>query len=210
MTLPCASAGARPCGSRKQRLRRGRPSPAPRAAVNRATQRWAITTALTLRPSAKPRFRGQFYYGFAEKDPNAIPPIRLAAFAGSQVDYCCEMHPGAEHGYALPDRDIHDKRAANRDWELIFAMFPPAALGLNCPSPQSQTPVQEGIKGYQLLPRSRLCNRPAQSSAYARRASSAIARARASPPVHPAAIGRDSSEGRRSSDIGMPRRHRYP
>jgi hypothetical protein len=27
------------------------------------------------------------------------------------------------HGYALPDRDLHDKRAANRDWELIFAMF---------------------------------------------------------------------------------------
>ena len=30
---------------------------------------------------------------------------------------------GAVHGYALPDRDIHDKRAANRDWELIFEMF---------------------------------------------------------------------------------------
>jgi len=44
-------------------------------------------------------------------------------FAGSPVDYCYEVHPGAEHGYALPDRDIHDKRAANRDWEVIFAMF---------------------------------------------------------------------------------------
>ena len=29
----------------------------------------------------------------------------------------------AEHGYALPDRDIFDKKAAERDWELIFAMF---------------------------------------------------------------------------------------
>jgi len=29
----------------------------------------------------------------------------------------------AEHGYALPNRDIHDKRAGNRDWELGFAMF---------------------------------------------------------------------------------------
>ena len=37
--------------------------------------------------------------------------------------YIYEVHPGAEHGYALPDRDIHDQRAANRDWELIFAMF---------------------------------------------------------------------------------------
>jgi dienelactone hydrolase len=54
------------------------------------------------------------------------PPIRQAlseAFAGCPVDYCYEVHPGAEHGYALPDRDIHDKRAANRDWELIFAIF---------------------------------------------------------------------------------------
>lgn len=39
------------------------------------------------------------------------------------VAYRHELHPGAEHGYALPNRDIHDKRAANRDWELIFAMF---------------------------------------------------------------------------------------
>jgi carboxymethylenebutenolidase len=72
------------------------------------------------------RFRGELYCGFAEKDPNAKPPIRQAlseAFAGCPVDYCYEVHPGAEHGYALPDRDIHDKRAANRDWELIFAMF---------------------------------------------------------------------------------------
>ena len=45
------------------------------------------------------------------------------AFAGCTVHYFYELHPGAEHGYALPDRDIHDKRAANRDWELIFAMF---------------------------------------------------------------------------------------
>ena len=42
---------------------------------------------------------------------------------GRPVYYSREVHPGAEHGYALPDRDIHDKRAANRDWELIFAMF---------------------------------------------------------------------------------------
>jgi len=72
------------------------------------------------------RLRGEIYCGFAENDPNATPPIRQAlgeAFAASPVRYFHELHPGAEHGYALPDRDIHDKRAANRDWELIFAMF---------------------------------------------------------------------------------------
>jgi len=29
----------------------------------------------------------------------------------------------AIHGYALPDRDVHHKGAANRDWERIFSMF---------------------------------------------------------------------------------------
>ena len=73
-----------------------------------------------------PRLRGELYCGFAEKDPNAAPPVRQAmgeAFIGCVVAYRPELHAGAEHGYALPDRDIHDKRAANRDWEMIFAMF---------------------------------------------------------------------------------------
>jgi carboxymethylenebutenolidase len=73
-----------------------------------------------------PRLRGELYCGYAEKDPNATPPIRAAmaeAFAGRAVDYRYALHAGAEHGYALPDRDIFDKRAADRDWELIFAMF---------------------------------------------------------------------------------------
>jgi carboxymethylenebutenolidase len=72
------------------------------------------------------RLRGELYCGFAEKDPDATPPVRQAlceAFSGCPVHYFYELHAGAEHGYALPDRDIHDKRAANRDWELIFAMF---------------------------------------------------------------------------------------
>jgi len=45
-------------------------------------------------------------------------------FAGcTQVKYRAIVHPGTVHGYALPDRDIFDKPAANRDWENIFAMF---------------------------------------------------------------------------------------
>jgi hypothetical protein len=30
---------------------------------------------------------------------------------------------GEQHGYALPDRDIYDKRATLTDWENILAMF---------------------------------------------------------------------------------------
>ncbi len=72
------------------------------------------------------RFRGELYCGFAEHDPHA-PPAMIAELGlllrTCPVRYRHEIHPGAEHGYALPNRDIHDKRAANRDWELIFAMF---------------------------------------------------------------------------------------
>jgi carboxymethylenebutenolidase len=39
------------------------------------------------------------------------------------VRYHYEVHRGADHGYALPDRDVYDKHCANRDWELIFALF---------------------------------------------------------------------------------------
>lgn len=72
------------------------------------------------------RFRGELYCGFAERDPYASPEMIRelgALLVRCPVEYRCEIHPGAEHGYALPNRDIHDKRAANRDWELIFAMF---------------------------------------------------------------------------------------
>ncbi|OFZ98879.1 MAG: hypothetical protein A3H35_08300 [Betaproteobacteria bacterium RIFCSPLOWO2_02_FULL_62_17] len=41
----------------------------------------------------------------------------------SPVRYQFCVHAGAIHGYALPDRDIYDKQAAERDWEHIFAMF---------------------------------------------------------------------------------------
>lgn len=72
------------------------------------------------------RLRGEFYCGFAETDPYA-PPAMIeelgALLARCPVRYHHEIHQGAVHGYALPDRDIHHKAGANRDWELIFAMF---------------------------------------------------------------------------------------
>lgn len=73
------------------------------------------------------KIEGELYCGFAEHDPFA-PPQTVAAFvdimkSGKAVAYRYEVHKGAEHGYALPHRDIYDKRAALRDWELIVAMF---------------------------------------------------------------------------------------
>ena len=70
--------------------------------------------------------RGEFYCGFAEHDSHA--PRAMIEELGKLLEPCpvryhFTIHPGAEHGYSLPDRDVHDKQATARDWEVIFAMF---------------------------------------------------------------------------------------
>jgi carboxymethylenebutenolidase len=69
---------------------------------------------------------GELYCGFGEKDRHT-PPSTVAALeralSPSRVQYRYEVHKGADHGYALPDRDVYDKHAANRDWEIIFDLF---------------------------------------------------------------------------------------
>jgi carboxymethylenebutenolidase len=83
-----------------------------------------------------PNVRGEVYFGFAEHDNWATPEMIAtlkATMESHGVDHRVEFHRGAHHGYALPNRDIFDKRAFNRDWELIFAMLarqiPPAFVG---------------------------------------------------------------------------------
>jgi carboxymethylenebutenolidase len=71
-------------------------------------------------------FRGELYCGFAEMDPYA--PLSMvkeleALLRPCPVDYRYAIHEGAQHGYALPNRDIFDAHGAARDWEQIFAMF---------------------------------------------------------------------------------------
>jgi carboxymethylenebutenolidase len=88
------------------------------------------TSLISDRPDSPHRFadrlRGEFYCGFAEADHYApLSMIRElgALLHGCPVKYHHEIHAGAVHGYALPDRDIHHKAGANRDWELIFTMY---------------------------------------------------------------------------------------
>jgi carboxymethylenebutenolidase len=73
------------------------------------------------------KMRGEIYCGFAEHDDLAPASTRKTledAFAVCpDVRYRAVLHKAAIHGYALPNRDIHDKQANNRDWENIFAMF---------------------------------------------------------------------------------------
>jgi len=72
------------------------------------------------------RFRGEIYCGMGSIDQHT-PPALVAQMAKllapCAVDYSYLVHDGVNHGYALPDRDVFDKQAANRDWERIFAMF---------------------------------------------------------------------------------------
>ena len=72
------------------------------------------------------RFRGELYCGFAEQDRHmTVEQIGEMAdlLKPHKVKYRYVVHPGAIHGYSLPDRDVYDKAAAERDWEHIFAMF---------------------------------------------------------------------------------------
>jgi carboxymethylenebutenolidase len=72
------------------------------------------------------RFRGELYCGYGENDRHTPPALvaemeKLLSRGAVQLRYM--VHRGADHGYALPDRDVFDKQAANRDWERIFAML---------------------------------------------------------------------------------------
>jgi carboxymethylenebutenolidase len=89
------------------------------------------TTMVSDKPDSPHRLvdkmRGEIYCGFAERDDWA-PPSTIETLAKlfkdqTSVRYRHIVHAGTKHGYALPDRDIYDKAAANRDWEIIFPMF---------------------------------------------------------------------------------------
>ena len=72
------------------------------------------------------QFRGELYCGFAETDPYAPPSMVKELeelLRPCPVAYHYAIHPGAQHGYALPNRDIFHPHGAARDWEQIFAMF---------------------------------------------------------------------------------------
>lgn len=71
--------------------------------------------------------RGGLYCGFAEKDPHGSPEVVQAMAAALDgrggLEYRWQVHAGAEHGYAVPDRDVHDARAAAADSQQILRMF---------------------------------------------------------------------------------------
>lgn len=72
------------------------------------------------------RANGELYFGHAQHDRYAPPdvPARLDhTLSAAGVSYRQVVHPGAQHGYAIPDRDVYDHRASEQDWASIFAML---------------------------------------------------------------------------------------
>jgi carboxymethylenebutenolidase len=73
------------------------------------------------------RMRGEMYCGFGALDrfgtPETVAALGDAFAANPNVTYRRHVHAGAEHGYSLPDRDIHVVEATALDWREIFAMF---------------------------------------------------------------------------------------
>jgi len=69
---------------------------------------------------------GEIYCGHAELDKYAPADVveRMdEALSGCRVRYERRVHPGAHHGYAMPDRDVYDPKATEQDWDAILAML---------------------------------------------------------------------------------------
>ena len=71
--------------------------------------------------------KGEMYFACAEIDAYA-PQEQINALekhlASLNVKHRIEWYPGAQHGFAFPQRaGIYDKPSAERHWERLFAMF---------------------------------------------------------------------------------------
>ena len=74
-----------------------------------------------------PRVRCESYFACAEIDkwasPAAIATLQ-AALVAAGTPHRLEWYPGAEHGFAFPQRaGIYNQAAAERHWERLFSLF---------------------------------------------------------------------------------------
>jgi carboxymethylenebutenolidase len=70
---------------------------------------------------------GELYFACAEIDRWA-PKEEIAeldrALGKAGIEYRIEWYPGAQHGFAFPEREgVYDKPSAERHWERLFALF---------------------------------------------------------------------------------------
>ncbi len=69
---------------------------------------------------------GEIYCAFAEHDPFGSADVRArlqSQCASTGARLTSVVHPGAYHGYALPERDVYNQEATERDWAQIYAML---------------------------------------------------------------------------------------
>jgi carboxymethylenebutenolidase len=73
------------------------------------------------------RIRGEVYMACAEIDrwaPREQIDEIASILAGSGVQHRIEWYPGAQHGFAFPQREgVYHKPSAERHWERLFALF---------------------------------------------------------------------------------------
>ena len=57
------------------------------------------------------------YFGFAESDgtvPSYVIPTLRSALDEQGINYTLDVHPGTEHGFCFPLRDIYNEAAAEK------------------------------------------------------------------------------------------------
>lgn len=87
-----------------------------------------LVSEMPLSPHPKiAAMKGEVYCGFGERDDNATPAVMSTLkdlFAQNpNVAYRSNLHLGVPHGYSMPDREIYDRAATEKDWREIFAML---------------------------------------------------------------------------------------
>jgi len=70
--------------------------------------------------------KAELYFGCAETDhwaPMDLVKALAADLRANDVKAEVEVYPGAEHGFAFPNRPAFHKPSAERHWERMFALF---------------------------------------------------------------------------------------
>jgi carboxymethylenebutenolidase len=73
------------------------------------------------------QIKGEMYFACAEIDryaPREIIEALDQHLQSTGINYRLEWYPGAEHGFAFPERGaIYHKPSAERHWQRLFALF---------------------------------------------------------------------------------------
>ena len=87
---------------------------------------WLVSDAVESPHLTLGQARGELYIACAEHDelapPRMVEELR-GCFDRSGATGEIEVYPGTYHGFAFPQRRVHDKEAADRHWERLSALY---------------------------------------------------------------------------------------